>query len=593
MNRIIPVLIMTGLVMAGSSLRTAAAENPEIPKHEFRSVWVATVVNDWTGIGWPPPIDMMNNILDRAERLGLNAVVLQVVGRGDAIYPSERLPWSHVMIPPSGEYPDWDPLQTWIDATHERGMEFHAWFNVNMVAYGTERDSDREDQLHVRYSNPEWMAYNIENGDSVMTNWLNPGHPEARAWQVGNVMELVENYDVDAIHFDYIRYDNGGFNTDPATMDLYNEDNIGNLADWRRHNVNTFVKEVYEGVQERKPWVKIGAAPVGHYDRQSADGWAGFWGYNAAYQDSRHWAEHGHLDYIAPQVYWTIGTSPRFEYIVSDWVQNRRNDRHLYIGTNPSNSDIRNQIGRQIDTTRTRGAEGQIHFRYRSISQSWSVFSGRYDTKAIIPSMPWRSMNKPDAVLDLAVYPGNFEIHLDWEQPESRDENTRFRYAIYRVHSSDQRPASEIIENASSLIALTGLTSYLDVFDTENEGDEYRYIVTALSRNNVEGDLSEQQAMVVSADGEPLLASEFELRQNYPNPFNPETTISFRLPEASHARLTVYDVLGREVAVLVDETLPSGTHSVVFEAGSLATGIYIYRLQAGDFTQSRKMLFSK
>ncbi len=592
MNRMLLAVVMAGLLLAVIAM-PVSADSPEIPKHEFRSVWVATVVNDWTGIGWPPPEEMMNNILDRAERLGLNAIVLQVVGRGDAIYPSERLPWSHVMIPPSGAYPDWDALQMWIDATHARGMELHAWFNVYMVAYGNTRDSDREDQLHVKYSNPEWMAYNIVNGDSVMTTWLNPGHPEARAWQVGNVMELVENYDIDAIHFDYIRYDNSGFNTDAATMQQYNEDNIGNLADWRRHNINTFVKEVYEGIQERKPWVKVGAAPVGHYNTQSADGWAGFWGYNSAFQDSRHWAEQGHIDYIAPQIYWTIGTPPRFEYIVGDWVQNRKNDRHLYIGTNPANDDVRREIGRQIDTTRARGAEGQLHFRYRSISQSWTIFSGRYDNKAIIPVMPWRSMNVPNEVRELAASPGNFQVQLNWDKPESRDEDARYRYAVYRVDAGDQRPASEVIGDASHLLILTGLTSFTDAFEPDKYGNEYRYIVTALSRNNVESDPVEQQAVVTSADGEPAIAAAFELHQNYPNPFNPETVISFRLPEANQVRLAVYDVLGREVAVLVDQTLSSGTHSVTFEAGSMATGVYIYRLTAGDFTQSRKMLFSK
>ena len=589
----VAVFLFSVLLLSGLAGR-AAADSPEIPKHEFRSVWVATVVDDWTGIGWPPPIDMMNNILDRAERLGLNAVVFQVVGRGDAVYPSERLPWSHVMIPPSGDYPDWDPLQTWIDATHARGMEFHAWFNVNMIAYGNTRDSDREDQLHVRYSNPEWMAYNIVEGDSVMTTWLNPGHPEARAWQVGNVMELVENYDIDAIHFDYIRYDNGGFNTDQATRELYNEDNIGNLADWRRHNINTFVKEVYEGIQERKPWVKIGAAPVGHYNPQSADGWAGFWGYSAAFQDSRYWAEQGHIDYIAPQIYWTIGTPPRFEYIVSDWVQNRKNDRHLYIGTNPANSDIRSQIGRQIDTTRTRGAEGQIHFRYRSISQSWTVFSGRYDNKAIIPPMSWRSMSAPDPVRDLVAETAPHQVTLSWDEPDrGRDDHARFRYAIYRVDAGDQRPAEEVITDASLLVNMTGLTAFTDEFEPADAGQEYRYLVTALSRNNVESDVAEQQIVVTSADEDPLVARNVELHQNYPNPFNPSTTISFRLPEAGHTSLVVYDVLGREVAVLVNETLPSGSHSVRFESEDLASGVYIYRLQAGEFMQSRKMIFSK
>lgn len=593
MKKVFLFVVTAALFITGIVPPAESAESPPIPKHEFRGVWVATVVNDWTGIGWPPPEEMMNNILNRAERLGLNAIVLQVVGRGDAIYPSERLPYSHVMIPPSGQYPDSDALQMWIEATHARGMELHAWFNVYKIAYGNDRDSDRADLRHVRYTHPEWMAYNIVNGDSVMTNWLNPGHPEARAWQVANVMELVENYDIDAIHFDYIRYDNTGFNTDAATMQRYNEDNIGNLGDWRRHNINTFVKEVYEGIQERKPWVKTGSAPVGHYNPQSADGWAGFWGYNSAFQDSRHWAEKGHMDYIAPQIYWTIGTSPRFEYIVGDWVQNRKNDRHLYIGTNPANNDVRREIGRQIDTTRTRGADGQLHFRYRSISQSWTIFSGRYDTKAIVPVMPWRSMSEPNAVGNLTALPGDFEVQLTWGKPESRDDHARYRYAVYRVDAADQRPASEVIEDASRLLRVTGETAFTDEFEQDEHGNEYRYIVTALSRNNVEGQVSEQDVVVTKTQEEPAVATGLELRQNYPNPFNPETVISFRLPEADQVRLAVYDMLGREVAVLLNGIVPSGSHSVTFDAESLATGVYIYRLQAGGVIQSRKMLYSK
>lgn len=577
--------ILAVLLLLSGLTSIAAADSPEIPKHEFRSVWVATVVDDWTGTGWPPPITMMNNILNRAEQLGLNAIVLQVVGRGDAIYPSERLPWSHVMIPSSGDYPDWDALQTWIDATHARGMEFHAWINVYMIAYGSARDSDREDQLHVRYSNPEW----IEND-----TWLNPGIPEAREWQVGNVMELVENYDIDAVHFDYIRYDSQGFSSDLTTMEEHNPDNISGLSNWRRHNINTFVKEVYEGIQEIKPWVKIGAAPIGHYDSGSSDGWGAWYGYSSVFQDSRHWAEEGHLDYIAPQIYWTIGDPPRFEYIVSDWVQNRKNDRHLYIGTNPANSEVRSQIGRQIDTTRTRGAEGQIHFRYRSISQSWSIFSGRYDNKAIIPPMSWRSMSAPDPVRNFVAETAPHQVTLSWDEPDrGRDDHARFRYAIYRVDAGDQRSAEEVITDASLLVKMTGLTSFTDVFETADEGTEYRYLVTALSRNNVESDVEEQHIVITAGDEEPMIAREFELYQNYPNPFNPETTISFRLPEAGHATVSVHDVLGRQVAVLVSETLPSGSHSVRFDAESLASGVYIYRLQAGDFVQSRKMIFSK
>jgi len=89
------------------------------------------------------------------------------------------------------------------------------------------------------------------------------------------------------------------------------------------------------------------------------------------------------------------------------------------------------------------------------------------------------------------------------------------------------------------------------------------------------------------------IPTEYGLSQNYPNPFNPSTTIGFDLPEAAKVRLAVYDMLGREVAVLADEERPAGQHSVRFDAGRLSSGMYIFRLQAGDFTQTKKLMLMK
>ena len=82
----------------------------------------------------------------------------------------------------------------------------------------------------------------------------------------------------------------------------------------------------------------------------------------------------------------------------------------------------------------------------------------------------------------------------------------------------------------------------------------------------------------------------YALYQNYPNPFNPQTRIEFSLPRAARAKLAVYDLLGRAVTVLADESLAAGIHSVSFDAGDLPSGIYFYRLQAGQLMQTRKMV---
>jgi hypothetical protein len=87
-----------------------------------------------------------------------------------------------------------------------------------------------------------------------------------------------------------------------------------------------------------------------------------------------------------------------------------------------------------------------------------------------------------------------------------------------------------------------------------------------------------------------LLPRDYALHQNYPNPFNPTTTIAFDLPLSDQVRLAIYDLLGREVAMLVDGKLPAGEHAVIFDAATLPSGLYIYRLTTADFTQSRKLV---
>jgi hypothetical protein len=89
------------------------------------------------------------------------------------------------------------------------------------------------------------------------------------------------------------------------------------------------------------------------------------------------------------------------------------------------------------------------------------------------------------------------------------------------------------------------------------------------------------------------LSQNYSLYQNYPNPCNPSTTISWQIPEANNVTLKIFDILGREVATLVDESLIVGRYDTEFEASSLPSGVYIYRLQAGEYVESKKMLLLK
>ena len=85
----------------------------------------------------------------------------------------------------------------------------------------------------------------------------------------------------------------------------------------------------------------------------------------------------------------------------------------------------------------------------------------------------------------------------------------------------------------------------------------------------------------------------FELSQNYPNPFNPSTTIKFNLPEAGIVKLTLFNILGQQIRTLVNEFKESGVHTINFDASELNSGMYIYKIESGSFTQTRKMTLVK
>ena len=578
-------------------------ESPEPPKKEFRSFWLATA----GGMDWPPNTtdantqrEALRDIIHNAKAMGLNAVVFQVVPRGDAFYESERLPWSsfltggpNVGIP--GKDPGWNPLEFAIEEAHKLGLELHAWYNVYMANREEYDRSPDSDPPHVYYSHPEWIEQVPQSAGGVW-NWLNPAIPEAREWIVGNVVEIVENYDVDAVHFDFIRYGTN-YERDDSLMQVYNPAELTNISDWRRENINMFVRDVYAAVKDVKPWVKVGSTPVGHY--RTSGGWAAGYGYSQYYQDSRRWAEEGVHDYVAPQLYWDIGApgdggshAPRFEWLVDDWTSDMRG-RHYYIGTGPYRVEIKPQISAQIDTVRNSTAPGHMHFSYRNILDD--PFGDSYRSLAIVPPMPWMSMRMPDRVNDLVhVVTGN-NVTITWEEPTPGRGETDpfFRYVVYRAKASEVISDQAIIDNPAFMVDITGERTFMDEPDAGSEGEDYIYYVTALSRNNVEGDFVKVEASVVSAEDQGLVAQSFELEQNYPNPFNPATEIRFTIPAAGQVQLTVFDVLGREVAVLVNQELAAGAHTATFDAAGLTSGIYLYRLETAGQQMTRKMMLVK
>lgn len=95
---------------------------------------------------------------------------------------------------------------------------------------------------------------------------------------------------------------------------------------------------------------------------------------------------------------------------------------------------------------------------------------------------------------------------------------------------------------------------------------------------------------IISSVGNPIIIEEFSLSQNYPNPYNPNTKIKYSIPQQSFVTLKVYDLLGREIATLVNEEKPAGIYETEFNGSNLTSGVYFYQLKAGGFVETKKMI---
>jgi len=269
------------------------------PKQEVRAVWVATAA----GLDWPrtqntrEQQEALVTIVQTAKALGLNTLFFQVRARGDAYYRSRYEPWADNLTGTLGRDPGWDPLRFLLDAAHGAGIEVHAWFNVFKVR--GPNPVKPTTPLHPTLAFPQWTTE--LQGEA----WLNPGVPAVRTYSLNVALDLVTSYDIDGILFDFVRYPGQDF-PDGETYARYGR---GTARDsWRRGNVSLFVKEFYERASALKPMLKIGSAPLGVYDGQ-AEGLASG-SYQEYFQDAPAWIRSGWQDYLAPQVYWNIGSSP-------------------------------------------------------------------------------------------------------------------------------------------------------------------------------------------------------------------------------------------------------------------------------------------
>lgn len=390
------------------------AKSQEQPA-EFRAAWIATVDN----IDWPTKgnfdsekqKDEYIRMLDMHEKNGMNAVIVQVRPATDAFYPSQYEPWSEWLTGKQGKppVPYYDPLQFMINEARRRGMEFHAWLNPYRAVFNINRSS--VSPTHITRLHPEWF---LTYGDK---RYFDPGNKAAQQYVVNVVRDLVQRYDLDAIHFDDYFYPYriaGKEFPDDKTFVQYG--NGMNRDDWRRSNVDSIIVKLSRVIKEEKPYVKFGISPFGVWrnkdkDPEGSETKAGQTNYDDLYADILLWLKQGWIDYVAPQLYWEFGHKAAPFEVLLDWWSKHSYGRHCYIGLGIYKAGTsapwkdRSLLPKMIQAIRhTPNVHGAIYFSSKSFVSNpngWSdsLQNNYYKSRAPLPVMDWLP-GKPPAATD-------------------------------------------------------------------------------------------------------------------------------------------------------------------------------------------------
>lgn len=426
----------------------------QLPKHEVRAAWITAVY----GLDWPrtratsperirKQQDELVEILDKLKAANFNTVLFQTRTRGDVLYQSSIEPYNSILTGKVGGDPGYDPLTFAIEECHKRGMECHAWMvsiplgnKKHVASLGKESVTKKKAAICVPYKNEYF---------------LNPGHPQTKEYLMSLVREVVKRYDVDGVHFDYLRYPENA----PRFPDGYDYKRYAkgrSLAQWRRDNITDIVRYIYKEVKALKPWVKVSTSPVGKYrdtSRYSSRGWNA---YHTVYQDVQGWLGEGIQDQIYPMQYFR---GNHFYPFALDWKE-QSNERHIIPGLgiyflDPAEGNwTLDEIERQMHFIRAQKLEGEAHYRVKYLMDNTQ---GLYDTleknfytaPALQPAMPWIDSVPPTPPTNLRTEQlAEGYLLLRWNPATDNDPQNAPTYVVY---GSDTYPVDT--DNPENILA--------------------------------------------------------------------------------------------------------------------------------------------
>jgi len=467
------------------------------PKREMRAVWIATVAN----IDWPSASNLTSiqqkkefiELLDLCKAYNMNTVVFQIRPSADAFYASKYEPWSQWLTGKQGQEPDYDPLAFASIECRKRGLDLHVWINPYRAV--SDVNNNQTAPNHISNTHPEWfLTYG-------KTKYFDPALPETRNFVANIVSDIVRRYDIDAVHLDDYFYpyriagvefpDDKSFKAYPRGYKTSQRD------DWRRNNVDLIIKQLHDSIKSIKPWVELGISPFGVWRNSTIDPAgsktkAGQTNFDDLFADVLKWQKERWIDYITPQIYWEIGKEVADYKIIADWWSKNSFGTQLYIGQAPYRIDAESkdkswqsadEIIRQIKLNRKYPEiSGSMFFsakfmRKNPLELHEKLQKRYYRYPALTPLNQRIDPVVPQEPTDAKITVENGQIHFSWEKGGNTKSFVIYQYKkMHRIN----------IEKPEYIFLTTSDNSVTYALDKQTDPRRFKYVITAVSRSNVE-----------------------------------------------------------------------------------------------------------
>jgi len=479
------ILLFIALLQRPSEISPVA--KPIYPAREFRGIWMSRF--DYTQNLNSTDKEVIQNYIQKTflwfKEANLNTVFFQVRGNADAFYPSSYEPWSQLLTGFLGQDPGWDPLQFAIHTAHELGLELHAWINV-FPAWRGKTEPALSTPIHPLLAHPEWIVCDSLGkplSKSESYTFFSPGNPEVQRHIINVLMEITSKYEVDGIHFDYIRYPEGsikkGYSHDKVSVTRFLSSKTNPLKlgweNWQREQLTAFVAKAYNAITSIKPWVKISAAVIGNYNQSS---WSG---YKAVYQDAARWAAIGKIDLIVPLNY-RSRENDGFRKIIESWKNIPNIQQPIVTGIGAYLLSFEDVL-KEIDDARSAGLNGMAFFAASSFdsTQLNRLKSEKFQLAAIPPAIPWKYKNLPPAPDSCVVTNDSLNFVFNWKQLKLPEKGNFIRnYVIYTSVENN----IDISNAAFILSILPGKSTHFQTMIEPNDNHQHYFIAAIDAAHN-------------------------------------------------------------------------------------------------------------